>query len=282
LPQAPEALTDEQLGEKLAEILQSWPLYRRLSYKGGLNRRAVPEFLTLDCPSCRKEQFWETHVGKPNAYDRVGEDNRRGFGEKAYKCRNCGNRTVRFYFLWIYENGVGSFEKLGQYPPLAERVPPSLEKALDGQSLEHYRAALRLRNFNYGLGAVSYLRRIVEDRVDDLLDVLAGAAREFGEGAEPLKKLEEVKKSHRFEDKLDLAVALVPRHLRPEGHVNPVGILHELASAGLHKMSEAECIDTFDRCRGVFEYVFERLKPEVETAKVFVEKLKSLGTKQAR
>lgn len=141
--------------------------------------------------------------------------------------------------------------KVGQWPPLEERVPDTLKKVLDKEDLSFYKNALRMRNYNLGTAAVAYLRRVVENKINDVLDVLAEAAQEHSFAAEELKKIKEAKRSFRFDDKIDYAANLLPPHLRPEGKANPIDVLHDLTSDGLHSKSEEECIDVFDKVRKV-------------------------------
>ncbi len=82
-------VTNELLEKKLEAVLQEWPLYRVLHYTGAQQTRTVPEKISLFCGKCEKETLWETHI--------YNEDNRRGFTEKQYKCRNCGSRTVTIW-----------------------------------------------------------------------------------------------------------------------------------------------------------------------------------------
>ena len=133
-----------------------------------------------------------------------------------------------------------------------------------------------MRNHNLGIAAVAYLRRVVENRINDVLDVLAEAAQEHSFAAEELKKIKDAKRSFRFDDKIDYAAKLLPPHLRPEGKPNPIDVLHDLTSDGLHSKSEEECIDVFDKVRKIFEYVFGNLNVQIEDARAFVKSLEGL------
>jgi hypothetical protein len=55
-----------------------------------------------------------------------------------------------------------------------------------------------------------------------------------------------------------------------------MAILYELASDGLHAKSDDECVEIFDQCRAIFEYVFGKMKIEVEEAKKFVTSMADL------
>ena len=152
-------LTAEELNRKLLEIFEQWPLYRELSYTGGGGVFGPPRYLSLYCPSCKKDQFWQALEITQNY------DYRRGFQACSSKCRNCGSAQTDYFYYWAKVEGetpgVWVFFKAGQYPPVEEWVPPALERQLAGEDLEFYKKALRCRNFNYGIAALAYLRRVV-------------------------------------------------------------------------------------------------------------------------
>lgn len=271
-------ITKEELEELLSVALTSWPLYRELNYTNFPERITVPQFLQLHCPTCKKEQIWETSIRQPSTYDREGENNKKGFTQKTYKCRNCGISWVTYYFYWKTNNNVQSvFFKVGQYPELEETISGPLEKALDADDIGFYKKALRLRNFGLGIASLAYMRRVIENCMNDVLDILHESAKEHGAPAELLEQLNTTKESRRFTDKVEYGAKLLPDSLRPKGLPNPIAILHELVSDGLHARSEDECIDIFDKCRFVFEYVFGKLRIEQEEAKAFVKDLEELA-----
>ena len=267
-------LDDTGLVRKLVEILQEWPLYRVFRYTG-TDHGFVPQEISLFChnPKCGKQQLWhaEIYVGRQKS----------GFNEMQYTCRNCGKDTARYYFFWVgYEDGTSRFYKVGQYPPLQKEAPQRLAKKFSKVDLDLYRKALTSRNDSYGLGALAYLRRVVENRMNDLLDLLHEAARDDEHAATELKKIEEVKSSWRFDDKISYAANLLPKRLKPGG-VNPIDKLHDLASDGIHHRSEDECLEIFDRCKASFEYVFGELDVQIEEARAYIATLKTLESKNS-
>jgi hypothetical protein len=269
-------ITDEQLQTKLQVVLQTWPLYRQLNYTGGDQVKAVPQHLSLFCDNCNKDTFWETYIYP-------GQNNKEGFKEKEYKCRNCGNRTVTYYFYWNKQkNNTTLVFKVGQYPELEERVSDTLKTALSAEDLKVYKNALRMRNFNLGIAAVAYMRRVVENRMSDMLEVLHEAARVHNAPLEVLSRHEEMMKEKRFSVRVDYAGDLLPESLRPKGQPNPMAILHELASDGLHTKTDEECVDIFDACRQTFEFVFGKMRIETEEAKTFVKGMAELAEKRAK
>lgn len=90
-----------------------------------------------------------------------------------------------------------------------------------------------------------------------------------------------MKGEKRFSDKIDYAAELLPRTLR-QGGQNPIAMLHDLASEGLHAKSDEECVEIFDRCRLAFEHVVKRLKEDRDEDESYSEALKRLTEKTAK
>lgn len=61
-----------------------------------------------------------------------------------------------------------------------------------------------------------------------------------------------------------------------------MGILHDLASDGLHARPDEECIEIFDACRKTFEYVFGKMRLEMEEARNFVKDITQLEQRRTR
>ena len=178
-----------------------------------------------DNERCAQETLWDT--GEPEVS--FGGD---FIKERKYVCRNCGKNSFYLHFIW-QQKTPNVFLKVGQYPQLEERVPEMLAKAL-GAVLKMYQNALRMRNFNLGLAAVAYMRRVVENKMNDMLEILHEAAAAHNAAPELLDRHKEMMEDRRFAAKVDYAGDLLPTNVRPPGKPNPMAILHDLASDGLH------------------------------------------------
>jgi hypothetical protein len=278
------------LQEPLSEVLTKWPLYRVFVYTGknchmetsdgyGRTHRSglLPKQIRLFCghKGCGYETLWE--ISDAQVYFGSEFINR-----DIYTCRNCGKTTVNYCFIWQERESNNIFFKVGQYPELEERVPDTLKQALDGDDLKLYKNALRMRNFNLGIAAVAYMRRVIENRMNDMLGILHEAAITHNAPAELIARHKGMKEEKRFSVKVDYAGDLLPASLRPSGKPNPMAVLHELASDGLHARSDEECVDIFDACRRTFEYVFGKLRVETEDAKNFVKEMSALTGKRTK
>ena len=282
----PEQLTAEQLTEHMASVLTSWPLYRVFTYKGkgahatkrtGMHGEStatfamLPERLAMPCSQCSQLTQWQTD-------DREVYFRGRGFHEKRYTCRNCGQRSITYFFLWEETVDGGVLFKVGQSPPLRHEAPKELAKALDPKDADYYTKALDCRNFNYGLGAVTYLRRIVESRINDLLDLLAELAEREGTNKDAVARIQDAKNSQRAEERIEIATTLLPEQLKAGGQ-NPFAYIYDVTSDAIHRRSEEECIDAFDKARTAFEYLFVQLRQEKTSRDQYLASLKILEEK---
>lgn len=291
----PTGIGAKGLTEKLAEVLQSWPLYRELKYDGKEGHHThegeygnkskfgiLPDEIVLYCPGpkCRKEQHWQPTSGV--SYSRQVFFSETRFHERAYMCRNCDAECITYFLRWKETAAGGAFVKVGQFPPLSHHPPKELASRLDEADRDFYRKALDSRNFSYGLGAVAYLRRVIENRVDDLLDLLVEAVKEDEGEIRPeiLEDVKRVKEDRRIENKLDVARKLLPPRLK-RGH-DPLGDLYDLVSDAIHRRSEEECIDVFDAAKNAFEYLFTELERERITREQYHESLKTLKEKSEK
>jgi len=281
-----ETLTNEELAAKVITLFQEWPLYRELNYSGPTAATNPPREIRLDCghAKCGFQTRWALSTnysifasGTRGMRPEPTHDN---FAVARYVCKNCSSRVTRFFYFWSQKDSIGQLFKIGQYPQIEERVPKNLQDALGEEDLKSYKNALRLRNFNLGIAAVAYMRRVVENRMNDMLNVLYEAARTHKVSAEVLARHEDVMKDHRFIERVNYAGELLPESLRPQGQPNPMAILHEFASDGLHTKSDEQCVEIFDACRRTFEYVFEKMRLENEAAKKFVTDMAALTAKK--
>jgi hypothetical protein len=176
-----------------------------------------------------------------------------------FRCKNCEQVTVTYFLKISIDEKGGTIIKVGQFPPL-ERAPSAILAAvMDKTDKLLYRNALTCRNSNQGIGAVAYLRRIIENNINKLLDLEAEELRKIDPDSPELPKLIDMKAEIRFSVKVDYAADLLPKNVRIDGQ-NPIPVLHKLTSQGLHGKSDDDCTEIFDQCKLVFEYVIKRLK----------------------
>lgn len=265
-----------KLQEALATVLTSWALYREFRYYDQTETTLLPKLLYLHCDNalCGKTTVWETQIWSGishfNSYESV-----------TYDCRNCKNSKIVYHYHWYKSSDKLTiyFVKFGQWPALERQISPELKKHLGGEDYDLYQNALRCRSQNLGIGALAYMRRVVEDRTNELLDMLASEAAHSG-GAVDLTEIEKAKESYKFSDKIQLAKKIIPSTLKPGNH-NPIDQLHDIASEGLHWKSEEECASMFDKARGVFEFLFQEMERRKRAAQEFQRSLTDIATRNS-
>ena len=125
-----------------------------------------------------------------------------------------------------------TIEKIGQYPSIASMAQPELQKfkkLLGVERLQEMKKAYGLFSHGVGAGSLIYLRRVLERIVE-----LARAEMSATEGEVPSDFDEK-----RFEEKLRLLKAFVPEAFYANRK------LYALISAGLHALTEKDCLDIF-------------------------------------
>lgn len=268
------------------DFIVRWPLYTPFPVDG---KFTAPRKISVHCEGrCAKETTWNLVTGPEFAYDTRGM--REGFYWVAYVCGLCdGEQLTVCYRQSHFRRGpnpevpgltkavLARIQKIGQYPPLSISLPRALEKNLGSEATQLYKKAQINRNEGYGLGAVTYIRRVVEDKTEELIEVVAQLAEAHSVGADVIKKIRAAKETRTtYDQKLQIAATVIPASLIVDG-VNPLAVLYDLVSAGLHDLTEEQCIAIADKTKTVFEFTFTNLRAEREKRKDFVETVKRLA-----
>ena len=283
-----DTLTLPELREKLANILVNGALYRRFVYIANachltdeqsmqrLRFSLLPERLKMFCPhqACQQETQWGVY------------DPRFFFGDEIrdydYQCKNCGERSVHYSLIWQEGKVESVFIKVAQWPPLSIQPPSELAQALGDEDCALYSKALINANFNHGIGALAYFRRVIENKVNLLLDLVADAAKLAGVDEAGLQELERVKATHQVDRKIEIASKLLPAHLKPPGSPDPLDRLYKSYSSGLHGESDEKCLDIFKEGRFVFEYLFRTLTVGNEEAGEYIKRLSAEPSREKK
>jgi hypothetical protein len=286
MTKTPEQIeTRNDLDSRLSDILIRGTLYRPFVYTGdGLGFKAtdsltgteryglLPSALRMYCENkqCKAVQLWQLFE----------TDSRFFFGwdmptKVRYVCRNCGKQIINYWIDWTANDGVFTFIKAGQWPALTIEPSPVVAKALGAEDTSLYKKALINASISHGLGALAYFRRVIENKVNVLLDLVEEAAKTAQVHEDELKNIAEVKASKHVDVKIEYAARILPTHLRPGGH-NPLERLYGVASAGLHGESDSDCVGLFQEYRAAFEYLIQNLTEQNEQAEAYVRQLSKI------
>jgi hypothetical protein len=204
-----------------SEFVETAPLYTRTE----IIDFSPPDSITRMCTNtkCKKETTWskdpEVRIDLDEAHPGIS------FRAVAYSCVLCNRQSFAIiYELLNWSAGAKgtthyhhtAVRKIGQVPQPMIDVPAELNDRLASTAL-YYRRALVCREQGYGIAAMAYLRRVVDEKTDELIDVMVELSRTFGVEDEEIDRLLRVKVVSRFDAKLQEAADLIPVALRPGG-----------------------------------------------------------------
>lgn len=255
------------------EFIENAPLYTRVAIKSF----SSPQSITRICssPGCKKATTWQRSDLEDHTLQVANPEIR--FDAVSYTCVLCGANSLGVIYQKLEWQNVGAtwhyaaVRKIGQIPAADTQIASGLAERL-GNSAGHYKKALICREQNYGIAAMAYLRRVVDEKTDELIDVMVELARTYDIDEKIAAQLIATKNEVRYDAKLEVASQLVPQALRPGGS-NPLGQLYKHASIGLHDKSDEECIVIFDDVKADFEYVFSNLHLQAEERRAFAERV---------
>jgi len=173
------------------------------------------------------------------------------------------------------------FQALRKQAERAQADPHTFARQYESRALSEdeqwRRSGMTLRHLGYGIGALTYFRRLIEETTDEMLSLLEKALMAADDKA-ALEQLRSIRTGKRFEDKVKLAADVLPAHLRPGG-VNPFNDLYQLLSDGLHAQSDEECCERVDRMDLTLKHIYTRLRTHADEEKKYADVAKELRKK---
>jgi hypothetical protein len=186
-----------------------------------------------------------------------------------YTCRNCQG-TGKIFALSAQRpnppapNGVAV--KFGEIPEFGPPTPARVI-SLIGPDRELYLRGRRSEIQGLGIGAFGYYRRVVENQKGRLIEEIASVARKLGAKPQAIEALERAATETQFSRAVELVKDAIPPALLIKGH-NPLLLLHNALSKGLHELPDEECLPLATSIRVVLADLAERigsaLKDEAE------------------
>ncbi len=165
-----------------------------------------------------------------------------------YCCRNC-RRTVKTYALRCQLAGldvkapqVSHMSKIGEIPAFGEPRPNAVQDVLDDAIL-YFERGYRSETAGLGIGAFAYYRRFVESHKNKIIAEIRKVAVAQGAKQDVLDTLDRAAKSNSFENAVKTVKDAIPDSLRHSGGHNPLTLLHDALSAGLHNEDDNQCLE---------------------------------------
>ena len=149
-------------------------------------------------------------------------------------------------------------EKIGLFPQQMIVIDSEIKKHFDRETNNWYFKALKSIQQNYGIGAFAYFRRIIEK---ELLKIVKEIS-ELNATDPGLKKLlDEYQNTNQVYSIYENIFELLPKSLQSLGN-NPIKILYNQTSEGLHSLSEDECLSRSSSINLLLIFVMKKINEE--------------------
>lgn len=207
--------------------------------------------ITIDvyCPSCQKETVFNPVDIEIDWFNDGGQKIVKNGVQYAYFRCSCKHCNSNLYFVFQIFDGVVT--KIGQFPSIADLLSPEIKKysaVLASDLISDWQRAIGLRAHGIGAGSYVYLRRIIENMVNE--------AAAVAQKDEKLDKGDFFKS--RWPEKIKMLSEYLPNYLVENAKV------YSVLSKGVHELSEAECSDYFDVINTSIEIICEEKLAEIE------------------
>jgi hypothetical protein len=177
-----------------------------------------------------------------------------------YTCRDCAQQNKTFAVLLTRPSGDSEdleVIKLGEYPPFSAPISNRIAKLLDKADLEMYRKGTRSEAQGLGIGAATYFRRIVESQWQLLITEIRQAAEQLG--VQDLTVFDKALTETQFSSAVDLLKGALPPKLLILGGENPLTLLYQPLSLGLHGLTDEQCLQQAADIRLVLTALLENI-----------------------
>jgi hypothetical protein len=198
------------------------------------------------CRSCKKfhvDFFLNVYSDKPIS------NILNNFNNIAFSTRNTAN----------YEDTRIFVQKVGALPEIKELPSKLITKYFDRESNNWYYKGINSIANKFGVGSFAYFRRIIEKEliriIEDIQSLPASHGKEIGE------LLEKHDSDSRISTIYENIFPHLPNSLKELGN-NPIKLLYNQTSAGLHTFSEEECLKKAKTIRVLLDFVIKKINEE--------------------
>jgi hypothetical protein len=175
------------------------------------------------------------------------------FLNRRYSLTYCCTREKAHTIIFDLITTDNQIMKVGQFPSIADMTIPEIKKyrTILGKQYRDFSKAVGLFANGIGIGSFVYLRRIIENLVQD----------KFSQASSVLDISADIFSKLHFDEKIDKLKDYLPELL--VSNKNFYGIV----SKGIHELSEEECLSMFPYIKMGIELILDNILAEKENAK---------------
>jgi hypothetical protein len=176
-------------------------------------------------------------------------------------CQSCVTYTVNIIISGASQDEKPRYfiRKIGQYPaPEASMAKLTDEIAyfLNDESRELYEKALKNLEWEFGMGALTYFRRLIRNEVEKIIEALSNPYSSQGNKiAEALSSYKQLRQKTKFVEEI---TPFLPKSLQVHG-ANSLLMLYDAASMAIDELTETECIKKSKDIDTLFRYLVRKI-----------------------
>ncbi len=194
-----------------------------------------------------------------------------------YTCKNCQEymKTFALRSIYVTENEQLDIFKFGEWPAFG---PPTSSKLVNlvKEEKEYFFMGRRCESQSMGIGAFVYYRRVIENQKDRIIEQIIKVSKILEVKAELIEELENAKKEKRFSKAVESIKHGIPESLLIYGK-NPLTLLHNALSKGLHSLPDAECLELAQNVRLILTELSDRLAQALKDDKALKDAVSKLS-----
>jgi hypothetical protein len=187
-----------------------------------------------------------------------------------YECKNCNFESKKYALMLSLDKEdtlheylkdavrkTGTAVKYGEDPAFGPPLPPQLVTLVRPQRDLFFKGR-RCESQGLGIGAFAYYRRVIEDQKAAIIDAIIEACNKVNADSSLITELTEAKNETQFDKAVSVIKHALPDGLLIKGH-NPLTLIHNALSAGLHAHSDENCLELATTIRLVMIDFAEKL-----------------------
>jgi hypothetical protein len=172
-----------------------------------------------------------------------------------------------------YENTNVYIKKTGASPQIKVLPNKIISKYFKKETSGWYFKGINALNENYGIGAFAYFRRIIEFELINIINDIKSLPDSHK--VEIQKLLDKHNENPKVSTIYDNIFKHLPNSLKILGD-NPIKILYNQTSEGLHSLGEKECLEKAEKILKLLDFVIIKINEEKSEIKQLRETIKGL------
>lgn len=164
-------------------------------------------------------------------------------------------------------------QKVGAFPEIKIIPDKIITKYFNRDTNIFYYKGLNALNQNFGIGAFAYFRRIIEKELINIITDIKSLPDSHSSEIEKL--LVKHNENPKISTIYDNVFEHLPNSLKVLGD-NPIKLLYNQTSEGLHSLTEEECLEKANRILQLINFVIKKINEERSEIKSLRETIKGL------